>query len=1031
LKQREKGFFLSGVNHRLRSPLSRPSSVLEGLGAREYTDIGAGLDQNLNQGEFEWADYEDDGDLDLLVAAQNRTTIYQNAGGDVFGKVNIGIPGVRNGSSADWGDYDGDGDLDIVVSGYSRKLGKKITRIYQNKGDETFQWLKAGLTGVNRSTVKWGDYDQDGDLDLVIAGYDEQGNPITRIYRNDGTDFTEIDAGLEGVGNASLDWGDYDSDGDRDLIVIGRNDDGAQTLLYRNDGSGSFAKVTTDLPNTFKGVAEWGDYNEDGKPDLLLVGRDGKDDIFQNEGSGVFTGIDAGLPDLGEASNWKEADAQWGDADGDGDLDVLLGGGTETGSKTDVYRNEGDTSFVATESGFFGPQRPIVAWGDYDSDGDLDLAVGGRDKAARIYRSDGDGAPWQPRDLAVVSKVLNVNLSWTASPSEDGDVTRYRIYRDTVPIDSSAGPSGLTPVATVDTPATSYTDTGVETDTEYYYRVTAVDSADLESGFTGEVTAIPEDRLPGPAAFTAVPSGADVELSWDGIEASTLQKYYIYRDTAPIDSLSGPIGRAPYDSTTAGNTTFVDPSPEPGQTYYYRITAVNDAGEEGIFSSQDYAFLYPESVRADITRSFGDASSISDYRLVALPGGVDRSLGETLSGAAGAEWQAWWDDGTDSDFLARFDGSGTFNFRPGRGFWLTATSEWAVDDSISTVTLKNDTAATLPLNEGWTIVSNPFGKPVDWSAVDRANGEDLQPLWSFGGAFDSTMTFESAKTGRAYYFFNDTGQDSLTVPYPGAPQLQAISKETDTQAPMLALSATPDRAASDEGTASTVRMGLAEAEGAEDVLIAPPARFSAVSLRIEAPTETDSRAKSDDADDRERLLMAHRRAAEGEGATFRLRLTSQVEGPVRLSASNLQAIDGQAAALINPEAGQTYDLRAEGPVTVDGGGDAPRSLKVAIGSKQYVDQKKEQVLPKEVQFTSYPNPVRQQGTIEYALPEQKAVTLRVYDVLGRRVATLADGRKEAGRHTVRLETDNLSSGVYFGRLSAGDQTRTLKITVVR
>jgi hypothetical protein len=84
-----------------------------------------------------------------------------------------------------------------------------------------------------------------------------------------------------------------------------------------------------------------------------------------------------------------------------------------------------------------------------------------------------------------------------------------------------------------------------------------------------------------------------------------------------------------------------------------------------------------------------------------------------------------------------------------------------------------------------------------------------------------------------------------------------------------------------------------------------------------------------------------------------------------------------------------------------------------------------------VRLTSYPNPVRREGTVEYALPEEREVTLRVYDVLGREVATLAHGKKEAGRHTVRLDTDRLSSGVYFGRLRAGEQTRTLKITVVR
>jgi hypothetical protein len=80
------------------------------------------------------------------------------------------------------------------------------------------------------------------------------------------------------------------------------------------------------------------------------------------------------------------------------------------------------------------------------------------------------------------------------------------------------------------------------------------------------------------------------------------------------------------------------------------------------------------------------------------------------------------------------------------------------------------------------------------------------------------------------------------------------------------------------------------------------------------------------------------------------------------------------------------------------------------------------VLPEEISLTSYPNPTRRQATDEYALPEAGKVALQVYDVLGRRVATLEQGRKKAGRHTVRLET---------GRLEAGGETRTQKITVVR
>jgi hypothetical protein len=179
-----------------------------------------------------------------------------------------------------------------------------------------------------------------------------------------------------------------------------------------------------------------------------------------------------------------------------------------------------------------------------------------------------------------------------------------------------------------------------------------------------------------------------------------------------------------------------------------------------------------------------------------------------------------------------------------------------------------------------------------------------------------------------------------------------------------------------------------------------------------------------------RLLMRDRRRAEGEGETFRLRLESQVEGPIRIQARGADSLGGRSAALIDRSEKTTYDLRRASSIQVKPGAEK-RRLEVVIGTDGYVKGKREAVIPEEVRLTSYPNPAGRQATIEYALPETRKVTLQVYDVLGRRIATLEQGRKKAGSHTARLETGRLSSGVYFGRLKAGEHTRTQKITVVR
>jgi len=234
---------------------------------------------------------------------------------------------------------------------------------------------------------------------------------------------------------------------------------------------------------------------------------------------------------------------------------------------------------------------------------------------------------------------------------------------------------------------------------------------------------------------------------------------------------------------------------------------------------------------------------------------------------------------------------------------------------------------------------------------------------------------------------------------------------------------------------------LAESESEKEVLVAPPGRFEPVSLRIraqESPSEESSSEKNSSKDTSKRgsLLMADVRVAEGGGATFPLQLTSRGDGQVELSAEGLQEagiqVTGiQEARLLRPSEGRTYDLRKESVVTISSEEGKTVDLKLAVGTEGYIEQEAEEVLPDEISLTSYPNPVRRQGTLEYALPEASEVSLKVYDILGREVATLQQGRKQAGRHQVTFETNRLSSGAYFGRLEAGGQTRTQKITVVR
>ena len=521
-------------------------------------------------------------------------------------------------------------------------------------------------------------------------------------------------------------------------------------------------------------------------------------------------------------------------------------------------------------------------------------------------------------------------------------------------------------------------------------------------------------------------------------------------------------------SASSGNTTLVPESgltvtgpdgsgtaslevePVSGETGTATVTVTAEDKEGQTTSSSFVLQVAPSAVSANVVRSFGDASGPGDYRLVALPGQVDQPLGQVVGGDAGQEWQAYRDDGSGSGFLVEYDGPDDFTFRPGTGFWLTSTETWTSSHEASVVDLQDGTAE-IDLRDGWNVISNPLGKDVSWSAVekqnvDTQNGESLQPLWGFDGSFGKASTFASATGGTAYYFLNDRGLNALQIPYPSSsgskanPRASAGAKETsseETAGRTLTLTARRAEVPDSAGTpGSTVRVGLHpdanRSVGPRDVA-APPARFSAVALRVKARSESVSqKARSK----RMRTLMAERRPASemGEGYTFSLRLRRQGEGPVTMDVGGAEAFSGRSVALVNRSSGTSHDLQKTGTVEVPAsafGPDGQTALTVAVGTEDYVTQQKRAARPSEVTLTAYPNPVRQQGTLKYTLPEAGEVSLQVYDVLGRQVQVLASGRKEVGRHTATLPASRLSSGVYIARLRVGGRTVTQKITVVR
>ena len=279
-----------------------------------------------------WADYDNDGDLDLFSCNESMpetqdedaalifpSQLFENDGSGYFTDVarQAGVANMRYCKGSAWGDYDNDGDQDLYVSNYAYE-----NRLYRNNGDGTFTDVapELGVTEPVESFPTWfWDYDNDGWLDLFVAGYardidsvaaDYMGLPSygarPRLYRNTGDlkkdeRFEDVTAqvGLDDVNQGmGANFGDFDNDGYLDMYIgtgFPAFNALAPNVAYRNDGGGSFSNVTfsAGLGHIQKGHGiAFGDLDRDGDQDIFMqVGgfypSDGfVNSLYVNPGSG-------------------------------------------------------------------------------------------------------------------------------------------------------------------------------------------------------------------------------------------------------------------------------------------------------------------------------------------------------------------------------------------------------------------------------------------------------------------------------------------------------------------------------------------------------------------------------------------------------------------------------------------------------------------------------------------------------------------------------------------------------------------------
>ncbi|MBD3290253.1 hypothetical protein GF337_15715, partial [candidate division KSB1 bacterium] len=326
---------------------------------------------NGSSGSSCWGDYDNDGYDDLFITNYEKNNfLLRNKGDGSFEQIYHLIVANDNGksSSASWADYDNDGDLDLYVANMNQE-----NYLYQNTGDGAFIKITTGdiATDMEYSiSCSWIDYDGDGFLDMFVSNYG--GN--NSLYHNnaDGT-FTKITAGdivNDGGNSRGCAWADYDNDGDPDLYVCNANQN---NFLYQNNGDGTFTKVTTGMLVNDGGDSygcSWADYNNDGFQDLFVANYKEANSLYRNNGNGSFTRIFAGSFSQDTGNSYGSS---WADYDNDGDLDLIIANWNQ---ENYFCRNNGDATFTKITDDVLvkdSDKHFSCASSDYDNDGAIDI----------------------------------------------------------------------------------------------------------------------------------------------------------------------------------------------------------------------------------------------------------------------------------------------------------------------------------------------------------------------------------------------------------------------------------------------------------------------------------------------------------------------------------------------------------------------------------------------------------------------------------------------------------------------------------
>lgn len=353
-------------------------------------------------------------------------------------------------SSLEFADVDNDSDVDLLIMGRNVDF-INVANLYINDGEGNYSLDQgSNIEGLSSGDLSFGDIDNDNDLDLIVTGRNTNMTRRTELYLNDGSGVFTVQSQVqfESVAGSKVELGDLNNDGLLDVVLIGFTGSEAQTNVYLNTGNVTFTEVSTIFEDVFLGDIAIFDADNDTDNDVLITGSGNSNnrvsELYLNNGDGTF--IESSNSLTGSISSSVAV----ADIDSDNDLDIIISGlslvnGLQEPSTT-LYINNGMGEYTASTQSFINVGRGNVIFEDIDNDQDLDIFISGVDEDDAIiysfYLNDGLGvyAPFVDSNILAVREgsldFADVNgdgtqdIAITGKSSEDIESSRLYINQE-------------------------------------------------------------------------------------------------------------------------------------------------------------------------------------------------------------------------------------------------------------------------------------------------------------------------------------------------------------------------------------------------------------------------------------------------------------------------------------------------------------------------------------------------------------------------------------------------------------------------